>query len=58
MPSKDKPEHKPIIQNTGRDFEQEYLDANLKLNKRALRRGTLPNKLEQDLANKKHSEEN
>jgi hypothetical protein len=58
MPNKDKPEHKPIIQNTGRDFEQEYLDANLKLNKRAIRRGTLPNKLEQDLANKKHSEEN
>jgi hypothetical protein len=58
MPNKNKPEHKPIVQNTGRDFEQEYLDANLKLNKRALRKNSQPNKHEQDLANKKHSEEN
>ena len=58
MPNKDKPEHKPIVQNTGRDFEQEYLDSILKLNKRVLKRRSIPNKLEQDLANKKSVEEN
>lgn len=58
MSNKDKPESKPISQNTQRDFEQEYLTSKLKLNKRVLRRKSQPNNLELDLANKKSFEEN
>lgn len=58
MSNKDKPESKPISQNTQRDFEQEYLTSKLKLNKRVLRRKSQPNNFELDLANKKSFEEN
>ncbi len=58
MPNKDKPENKPIAQTTQRDYEQEYLDSKLKLNKRSLRRKSQPNKLELDLIDKNKSEKN
>ena len=58
MANKDKPENKPIAEIASRDFEQEYLDSKLKLNKRVLRKKSQPNKLELDLTNKKSSEEN
>lgn len=58
MPNKDKPEKKPTAQSTQRDFEQEYHDSKLKLNKRSLRRKSQPNKLELDLIDKNKSEKN
>ena len=58
MPNKDKPENKSTGETTSRDFEQEYLDSKLKLNKRVLRKKSQPNKLELELANKKSSEGN
>jgi hypothetical protein len=58
MANKDKPENKSTGETTSRDFEQEYLDSKLKLNKRVLKRKSQPNKLELDLANQKSFEEN
>lgn len=58
MANKDKPENKSTAETASRDFEQEYLDSKLKLNKRALRKKYQPNKLKLDLANKKSFEEN
>lgn len=58
MPNKDKPEKKPTGQTTMRDYEQEYHDSKLKLNKRVLRKKPHLNNLELDLAYKNKSEEN